>query len=121
MRPTARLFMRVDYLVDERLDPYTASEGAARLLRGNYERLGSWPLAITAYNHGPGGMAKAVRILGTRDIGTIVARHRSPSFGFASRNFYAEFMAARRIDRDPARYFGPIRMWSNTNSFKLMR
>ena len=33
MRPTARLFMRVDYLVDERLDPYTASEGAARLLR----------------------------------------------------------------------------------------
>ncbi|HEX2483752.1 MAG TPA: LysM peptidoglycan-binding domain-containing protein, partial [Myxococcota bacterium] len=109
MRPTARLFMRVDHLVDERLDPYIASEGAARLLRSNYERLGTWPLAITAYNHGPGGLTRAVRRLGTRDIGTILARHESPSFGFASRNFYAEFLAARRIDRDPVRYFGTIR------------
>jgi|GEM_PF-119492 len=109
MRPTARLFMRVDHVVDERRDPYVATEGAARLLQDNYERLGSWPLAITAYNHGPGGMARAVRTLGTRDIGAIVARYRSPSFGFASRNFYAEFLAARRIDQDPARYFGAIR------------
>lgn len=109
MRPTARLFMRVDHLVDERLDPYVASEGAARLLRSNYERLGTWPLAITAYNHGAGGLARAVRNLGTRDIGPIIAKHQSPSFGFASRNFYPEFLAARRIDRDPARYFGAIR------------
>ena len=108
-RPTGRLYMRVDYVVDERRDPFHASEAAARLLRNNYERLGTWPLAITAYNHGPGGLAKAVRQLGTRDIGTIVARYRSPSFGFASRNFYAEFLAARRIDQSPERYFGPIR------------
>jgi peptidoglycan lytic transglycosylase D len=108
-RPTGRLYMRVDYIVDERRDPFVASESAARLLRSNYERLGTWPLAITAYNHGPGGMAKAVRTLGTRDLGTIVARYQSPSFGFASRNFYTEFLAARRIDQDPERYFGPIR------------
>src|SRR5262245_17344351 len=67
-RPTGRLYMRVDGVVDERRDPFVASESAARLLRNNYERLGSWPLAITAYNHGPGGMAKAVRTLGTRDM-----------------------------------------------------
>jgi membrane-bound lytic murein transglycosylase D len=101
--------MRVDHVVDERRDPFLASEAAARLLRSNYERLGTWPLAITAYNHGPGGLAKAVRLHGTRDIGAIVARYRSPSFGFASRNFYAEFLAARRIDQSPERYFGPIR------------
>lgn len=108
-RPTGRLYMRVDHVVDERRDPFLASEAAARLLRSNYDRLGTWPLAITAYNHGPGGLAKAVRQLGTRDIGTIVKRYRSPSFGFASRNFYAEFLAARRIDQSPERYFGPLR------------
>jgi membrane-bound lytic murein transglycosylase D len=108
-RPTGRLYMRVDHIVDERRDPFHASQSAARLLRNNYERLGTWPLAITAYNHGPGGLARAVRQLGTRDIGTITARYRSPSFGFASRNFYAEFLAARRIDQNPERYFGPIR------------
>jgi membrane-bound lytic murein transglycosylase D len=108
-RPTGRLYMRVDHIVDERRDPFHASEAAARLLRSNYERLGTWPLAITAYNHGPGGLAKAVRQLGTRDIGTIVARYKSPSFGFASRNFYAEFLAARRVDQNPERYFGPLR------------
>lgn len=108
-RPTGRLYMRIDHIVDERRDPFVASEAAAKLLRENYERLGTWPLAITAYNHGPGGLAKAVRQFGTRDIGTIVARYSSPSFGFASKNFYAEFLAARRIDRDPERFFGPIR------------
>ena len=108
-RPTGRLYMRVDHIVDERRDPFLASEAAARLLRSNYERLGTWPLAITAYNHGPGGMAKAVRTHGTRDIGVIVSRYSSPSFGFASKNFYCEFLAARRIDQDPERYFGPIR------------
>jgi membrane-bound lytic murein transglycosylase D len=108
-RPTGRLFMRVDHIVDERRDPFLASEAAARLLRNNYERLGTWPLAITAYNHGPGGMAKAVRAHGTRDIGVIVSRYRSPSFGFASKNFYCEFLAARRIDQNPERYFGPLR------------
>jgi membrane-bound lytic murein transglycosylase D len=108
MRPTARLFMRVDHIVDERRDPFIASEAAARLLRSNYERLGTWPLGITAYNHGPGGLARAVRNLGTRDIGVIIARHSSPSFGFASKNFYAEFLAARRIDQNPEKYFGRI-------------
>jgi membrane-bound lytic murein transglycosylase D len=109
MRPTARLFMRVDHIVDERRDPFVSSEAAAKLLRSNYERLGTWPLGITAYNHGPGGLARAVRNLGTRDIGVIIAKHTSPSFGFASKNFYAEFLAARRIDQNPEKYFGPIR------------
>jgi membrane-bound lytic murein transglycosylase D len=108
-RPTGRIYMRVDHIVDERRDPFLASDAAARLLRSNYERLATWPLAITAYNHGPGGMAKAVRTHGTRDIGVIVNRYRSPSFGFASKNFYTEFLAARRIDQNPERYFGPIR------------
>ena len=107
-RSTGRLFMRVDSVVDERMDPFIASEGAARLLRSNYDVLGSWPLAITAYNHGVGGMKRAVRKLGTSDIDVIIKKYKSRSFGFASRNFYAEFLAALDVDQNTERFFGPI-------------
>ena len=54
MPSTAKRFMRVDGIVDERLDPYSATEAAANLMLYNYRLLGSWPLTVTAYNHGPG-------------------------------------------------------------------
>lgn len=108
MPGTARHFMRVDNLVDERLDPLVATRAAARFMRQNYERLGTWPLAIKAYNHGPGGMARAVRETGTRDITTIIRRYRGPSFRFASRNFYPEFLAAVHVERNHRKYFGDL-------------
>ncbi len=108
MPSTGRLFLRVNGAVDERNDPYIATVAAARLLKSNYENIGSWPLALTAYNHGLGGMQRAVQRLGTRDIGVIVEKYESRSFGFASQNFYSEFYAAMEIDREPERYFGPI-------------
>ena len=107
-RSTGRRYLRVDHVVDERMDPFKASVGAARLLRDNYRQLESWPLAITAYNHGVGGMARAVRKLGTRDIGSISRRYRSRTFGFASRNFYAEFLAASEIEQEAELYFGAL-------------
>ena len=67
-RSTGRLFMQVDHVVDERNDPWLATESAAELLGRNFEATDSWPLAITAYNHGTGGMKRAIRRLGTRDI-----------------------------------------------------
>jgi membrane-bound lytic murein transglycosylase D len=108
MRSTGRRFMRVDYVVDERLDPMAATEAAARLLKQNHESLRTWPLAITAYNHGAAGLRRAVRRLGTRDIGTIAEEYKSRRFGFASRNFYAQFLAARTVVRNYESYFGPL-------------
>jgi len=108
MPATGRRFLTVGSLVDERMDPDTATWAAARFLKENHRRLGSWPLAITGYNHGPGGMARAVREVGTDDIGEIVRRYTGPSFGFASRNFYAEFLAALDVDAHAERHFGPI-------------
>jgi membrane-bound lytic murein transglycosylase D len=109
-RSTGRRFMRVDHVVDERLDPFRASRAAARLLDQNFKVTGSWPLAVTAYNHGASGMRRAKRKTGTDDIGVIVAKYKSRTFGFASRNFYTEFLAASRIDQDFERYFGPLPM-----------
>jgi len=107
-RSTGRIFMRVDSVIDERMDPFASSDGAARLLRSNYDTLGSWPLAITAYNHGVGGMKRAMSKLGTDDIAVVTAKYKSRTFGFASRNFYTEFLAALDVDRNSERYFGPV-------------
>ncbi|GFE81265.1 hypothetical protein GCM10011487_32650 [Steroidobacter agaridevorans] len=109
MRSTGRRFLRIDATVDERLDPYRSTEAAARFLEQNYIILGSWPLALTAYNHGPGGMKRAQEQLGTSDITTIVRKYNSRSFGFASRNFYLAFLAALEIDQNPEKYFPGIR------------
>jgi len=109
-RSTGRLFLRVDDVLDERLDPHRATIAAARLLRKNHDLTGAWPLAITSYNHGAGGMQRATRMLGTRDIGRIVREYHSRTFGFASRNFYASFLAALHVDRNAARYFGAMRL-----------
>lgn len=110
MRETAQRFMRVDLVVDERLDPWTATEGAMELLEYNYGRLGTWPLALTAYNHGTNGMARAVNDTGSDDIGRIISDYSGPRFGFASRNFYPQFLAALDVDRNAERYFGPVDM-----------
>jgi membrane-bound lytic murein transglycosylase D len=108
MRSTGRRYLRVDAVVDERLDPFRSTEAAAQLLAYNYRILGSWPLAITAYNHGAAGMRRARDTVGTDDIGAIARNYRGPSFGFASRNFYVSFLAALEIERNPEKYFGPI-------------
>jgi len=107
-RSTGRMFMRIDHVVDERRDPYVSSVAAALLLLANHRRTGTWPTAITAYNHGTAGMERAIRRLGTRDIGTIVHRYRSRTFGFASRNFYTSFLAAVEVSRNYEHYFGEL-------------
>jgi len=105
MPATARRFMRVDDVVDERRDPFTATEAAAVYLRRDYDVLGSWPLAITAYNHGRAGVQRAVAAVGSTDLQDIVEQYNGPAFKFASRNFYAEFLAALEVEREAARHF----------------
>lgn len=104
MPDTARRHMMLNAAVDERRDPVASAQGAARYLSNAYERLGSWPLAVTSYNHGVGGMARAQEAFGN-DLAAIVRSYSGSGFGFASRNFYAEFLAAREIARNPRRFF----------------
>ena len=108
-RATGRMYLQIDSAVDARSDVLLAAEGAAMMLADNYRRVGSWPLALTAYNHGISGMVRAVRQLGTRDIGVISEKYRSRTFGFASRNFYSEFVAAVVVYADRAQIFLGIR------------
>jgi membrane-bound lytic murein transglycosylase D len=116
MRGTGKRFLRIDNAVDERLDPYKSSAAAASFLEQNFAILGKWPLALTAYNHGPAGMRRAVDQLGTDDIATILRQYESRTFGFASRNFYLAFLAALEIDSNPEKFFGPLNRHPADNS-----
>ncbi len=107
-RSTGKRFMKVEYTLDERRDPILASHAAAKLLKENYDVLGSWPLAITAYNHGQTGMRRAK--LKNGDYPAIFKSYTSRTFKFASRNFYSEFLAARRIASNYQAYFGPVQL-----------
>ncbi|MDH5298098.1 MAG: transglycosylase SLT domain-containing protein [Desulfobulbaceae bacterium] len=105
-RQTGKRFMRVDEVIDERRDPFAATRAAVLYLKQNHQQLGSWPVAITAYNHGEYGMARALVEKG--DYETIFREYESPLFGFASRNFYSEFLAARLVAGNYRRYFGEL-------------
>ena len=103
---TGRRYMEINYVVDERRDPFISADAAARLLKKNYAELKEWPLAITAYNHGLAGMRRAKNAKGSYE--EIVKSYKSRSFKFASRNFYSEFLAARIVAKNPEKYFGKI-------------
>jgi membrane-bound lytic murein transglycosylase D len=107
-RLTGKHYVKIDRYVDERRDPVKSTEAAARLLSSYYRQLESWPLAITAYNHGAYGMKNAVRKTKSRNIDTIINKYKSRSFGFASRNFYAEFLAVLEVTGNYTHYFGEI-------------
>jgi membrane-bound lytic murein transglycosylase D len=110
MPKTARAHrMVVGRHVDERRDPLKATRAAAEYLRSAYNSLGAWPLAITSYNHGVGGVRSKARKAGTYDLAVIIEDPSERYFGFASTNFYPEFLAAVEIFEDHQTYFPEIR------------
>ncbi len=109
-RGTGRIFLTVQGEVDERLDPVIAARAAAIFLKQNYERLGTWPLAITAYNHGPQSLEKIVAKTGTVDLGQLIENYNGALFHFASKNFYSEFLAAREVATHFKDYFGDVEL-----------
>ncbi len=114
-RSTARRFMRVDHVLDERNDPFEATNGAGRLLAYNYSITGNWPMAITAYNHGLAGVRRAMRSHGDTAYVDILRNYNGRTFGFASRNFYVAFLAAMEVDQNPERYFNGVTPESPTS------
>ena len=108
MPSTGRQYMMVNDAVDERKDPLRATRAAARHLMADYDALGEWPLAITAYNHGRGGVSRGTGEVNSVDIGDVVMGYRGKAFGFASRNFYVEFLAAVDVASRADELFGEL-------------
>ncbi len=110
MKSTGKSYLTINDAVDERNDPLLAGEAAAKLLLYNYRTLESWPLAVTAYNHGTMGVRRISNKMNTKDIVKIVDRYRSSTFGFASKNFYAELLAILEIEKNYKQYFGDLKI-----------
>src|SRR5918992_2617315 len=105
MPATGRQYMQVNRANDERRDPIESTRAAASFLKQAYESLGKWPLAITAYNFGPAGMARAVAEVGSDNLVDVIQRYNHPHFGYPPKNFYAEFLAAVEIGKNTDHYF----------------
>ncbi len=79
--------------IDYRSNPFIASIAALHLLKENHKILKSWDLAVTAYNSGTKHLVKARKELGINHLEEIFTQYDHPHIGFASKNFYAEFLA----------------------------
>ncbi|MCB0340362.1 MAG: transglycosylase SLT domain-containing protein, partial [Bdellovibrionales bacterium] len=111
MPRTAKYYkLTINSAIDERRDPIASTRAAAQYLKSSYATLGTWPLAVTSYNHGPYGVAKAIKKMGTKNIATIVEHPTVRPFGFASNNFYPEFLAALEVYRDREFLFPGIKV-----------
>jgi peptidoglycan lytic transglycosylase D len=110
MPRTGREYMRVTSAVDERRDPFESSRAAASYLKQAYESLGSWPLAITSYNYGQAGMARAVAAVGSDNLVDLIQRYDHPNWGFAPKQFYAEFLAAVEIGMNLNKYYPDLQL-----------
>ncbi len=108
MPATGKQYLKMHSGIDERNDPIKASRAAAKLLRLNYKLTGSWPLAITAYNHGVGGIRKAVKTVGSDDIIDLINKYEGNAFGFASKNFYASYLGVLATLKEADRLFPEI-------------
>lgn len=112
MRGTGRLYkLKMTGHLDERNDPLRATRASAKLLKDNFNLLGTWPLALTGYNHGPSGVRRLSQKHQTKDIVELVKNGKSRRFGFASENFYACFLAALQVEKDAKTYWPDVQ-WS---------
>ncbi|RYZ64122.1 MAG: hypothetical protein EOP09_16460, partial [Proteobacteria bacterium] len=109
MPSQGRKKMMIDTIIDERGSPLKSAAFAAFILKQNKQILKTWPLSVTAYNHGTGSLLKAVRKLKTTDLQEIINLNNAKSFQFASSNFYACFMAAVRGEMYAAELFPELK------------
>jgi membrane-bound lytic murein transglycosylase D len=102
MASTARLYgLRVDWQVDERLDPFKAADAAARFLKKLYEEYHDWYIALACYNGGPRRVAKAMRALQTSDFFAI---NQTRHIRRETKNYVPAFLASLIIVRSPEEY-----------------
>jgi membrane-bound lytic murein transglycosylase D len=84
-------------VIDYRSNVGVISIAAAILMKQNFQIMRSWDLAVTAYNSGTKHLIKTKRELSPKispvSLEHIIRHSDSEHFGFASKNFYSEFLA----------------------------
>ena len=102
MASTARLFgLRVDWVVDERLDPVKAADAAARFMKYLFDQYGDWYIVLACYNGGPSRVEKAMNHLQAKDFFEI---NQSRYMRRETKNYVPAFLASLIIAKSPAEY-----------------
>lgn len=95
--------------IDERLSPIKSTYAAARMFKRNHRLLGDWGLAIIAYNHGPKNLVPIRKKFGGKKITQLLQMTKNTPLGYASRSFYACFLAALHAEKYRDRLYGNVR------------
>ena len=67
MPSTGKMYgLKQSWYIDERMNPYEATEAACKYLKQLHRMFGDWELALAAYNTGPGNVRKAIRRSGKK-------------------------------------------------------
>jgi len=67
MSPTAKeLGLKIDWYIDERMDPEKSTEAACKYIKWLYGVFGDWKMTLAAYNSGIGNVKKAIRRSGNK-------------------------------------------------------
>ncbi|MEO6095931.1 MAG: lytic transglycosylase domain-containing protein [Fibrobacteria bacterium] len=109
LKSSGSRYLIIDERVDQRFDPRASTLAAASFLKLCRRYMASWPLAIMAYNNGPGQMLEAVKETGSRDPSEIIQNYQAGGFGGVSRNYYAMFLAASSLGMQADRLFPGLR------------
>lgn len=94
---TARQYLTVEEMIDERLDPVRASWAAARYIESLHQSFDSWPLAMTAYNTGPTRLRRLLGSSGRRSFADLIDAPGKDGFGFDGQNYYAQLAAVAQL------------------------
>lgn len=93
--------LEVNSLVDERRDPYKATEAAVKYLKDLYTIYGDWNLVIAAYNCGPGNVNKAIaRSGGQRDYWAIYYHLPRETRGYVPAFIAANYIMNHHADHN---------------------
>ena len=102
-----RYGLTVDTWVDERRDPFKATEAAGRHLADLYEQFGSWYLAAAAYNGGAGRVTRGIKRLRSDPDSvsdeTFFDLSERRYLRLETRDYVPKLIAAALIAKDPAR------------------
>lgn len=85
--------------IDERLSPIKSTYAAARMFKRNHALLGDWGLAIIAYNHGAKNLVPIRNKYRGQGISKLLRKTEGTPLGYASRSFYACFLAALHAEK----------------------
>ena len=80
--------LNVTSYMDERQDPYKATEAACVYFEKLYDTFGDWNLVLAAYNGGPGYLQKKINTVGSNDFWVL-----HPHLRRETRNYIPTFIA----------------------------